>query len=160
MRGLYGEFYVVAYVGAIYTGNLWQFINALCGIASQDALQTIIDAKDKEYAEQRAQWDIERQRQEQERAAQLELAASQVGLPKLAALPKGEGEFVRLNYKGELWLYVIRKKAFGQLCYTSIRYADGVTAAQVDTAKKMKRWEDRRASVEQSLAAGHVFATH
>jgi hypothetical protein len=93
--------------------------------------------------------------------AQCDLALDQtlanIGLSKLTNLPNGEGEFIRVCDDGKAWLYVLRKRG-PQLCFTSTRYTDGMTAESVSTAGKMKHWAERRQFIEKSLALGRVFA--
>lgn len=160
-RGVYGDFFVIADVGAVESRNLWPLIGRLYGFNSQAELDAAQAAQDTEYAIAREKYHRECDERAAQREAQNELALSQtlsqIALPQLDRLPTGEGAFVRVNDDGEAWLYVLRKRG-AQLCYTSVRYVEGMTASAVNFGNKMKRFAERRPYIEKSLALGRVFA--
>lgn len=161
-RGLYGEYFVVADIGAIEASKLWPLINALYGFADQTALDSAQSTLDAEYAAKRAQWDKE----SAERQAQREIVTAQnkakafealQGFQPIKALPQGECQFITVNESGEIWLYSIIKRAFGQLCYASHRWQPGNPYPTVDTSKKMKRWKHKLPIMAKRAQAGQVF---
>lgn len=59
-RGIYGEFYCVANVGAIPVESLWPLIKFVTGIESQSALDALIAAEEQRRAEASAKFEAER----------------------------------------------------------------------------------------------------
>lgn len=160
-RGIYGEYFVVADIGAIEERNVWPLIGRLYGFDSQADLDAEQSRQDTQRAADRAKWEAEQAIRDAQRQAQNELRMSQtlgnLGLPKLAKIPTGDGAFVRVNDQGEPWLYVLKRKG-PALCYTARPYVAGMTASAIGCNTKMKRWKDKLPYIQKSFEAGRLFA--
>jgi hypothetical protein len=161
-RGIWGEFFVVADVGAIENANLWPLIGALYGFNSQADLDAAQAAQDAEYAASRAASEVEWEKRRIERVAADSkrkadtLESLRINHRPLPSLPSGECAFISVNDQGESFLYVIRKRGFG-LCYASHRYADGLTPENAPL-RKWHKWQDRRESMQGRCKAGQLFS--
>ena len=117
--GVYGGFWVLAYVGAIPEANLWPLISQLWGITTAEQLAELKLAREVANASDAA----ERKRKHDENMALIDekrraLAAS-VTLPRLSSLPTGPCQFVRVARTftgGALKLYTLAKRG-PALCY-------------------------------------------
>jgi hypothetical protein len=162
-RGVFGEFYVIADIGAIEQQNLFPLIGKLYGFNSEPELAAAQAAQDAEYAAKRAEsekhWEQVRvEREAAEAKARAEAVASlAVSHKPLSQVPAGEFDFITVTNDGRAFFYVVRKKGFG-LCCASVKYVPGIDASAIDCSQKMKAWKDKLPMIQQRAAAGQVFA--
>jgi hypothetical protein len=158
-----GGYAAFADIGAVPAENVWPLCKALFNCESELAYNERQAAADAAADVSHAQW----QRENEDRTAKLAVLTkaaadaelAKMNLPKLSILPHGETAFVRIlagDGKARTLLYIVRKRAFGQLCYGWQDY-DG-KAASFEPSGKMKRFDAaKRARIEKDMAAGLVF---
>jgi hypothetical protein len=165
-RGMYGEFYVVADIGAIDQKNLWPFIGALYGFNSQTELEIAQRAQDDADKARRAQWEIESAARNAERDRILtenktkSLATLRARFKPLANVPAGEMSFVTVSATGETWFYKLAKRG-PQLCCAVARFDPAGELPSLETSgRKLKRFADQREKIARRVAAGECFAVN
>jgi hypothetical protein len=153
-QGMFGGYYVVADVGAIYERNLFRLIEALWGMQSSADLDRIEQEMERRNEEERRasesrRADIKRQDEATRESVATELAKNH---DRLEALPKGEGAFIRATANGPLTV-ILRKKG-PSLCYQCRK-----GTKTFNPVGPMRRFDaDKRAAVEMSVALGFVFS--
>ena len=156
-RGIYGEFFIVADVGAIPAANLWPLIKSLYGFSDESELAAAEKVYSDEQAARRA--DFEKACAEREAKAAAALAGK---LATMADRPKGKplfpGEFLICRDTGGNGPQIVRYKtergSFGRWFYRCT--LDG---KPFDATKKAAVVPDTlRARWETYAAAGQVFA--
>ncbi len=157
--GAYGGYYVCVSIGAIYEQHVWPLIQFCFGVSGPADLAALQEAERLDCERKHAEYEKERKERETKAAEVLATFKAAVTLKPLAILPKAECAFVRLvedwSRGPVLKLYVVRKKAFGQLCYARRDWRLGDTT--FEPVKKMKRFTDLRASIEADMRKGLVF---
>ncbi len=158
--GVYGGFWVLAWVGAIPEANVWPLIARLWGVASNEDFDALKSARAAE-AEQRRQASANAAalRDEENRKKRAELAAV-IGLPRLQSIPAGECQFVRiavslLSGGVTTRLYTVKRRG-PVLCVASRPFGDGIGTAEEGKFRKLDAPVRQR--FEADCRDGFVFA--
>lgn len=150
-RGMFGEIFVVANIGALYAENVWPLCAIFFGIGSAEQLEAAKAVQAQEQAERDAAWKIESAQRDAENAARKAQLRATIcaGKTPLTVVPDNGTIIVDSDFILTVKLETQR----GRLYYT-ITHRDGQTSyGERKLAKKGKDsiWP-------KSLAAGRVFA--
>lgn len=146
-RGIYGEFYVVANIGAIPAENVWKLIESVFGIESEQALQGLIIADELAQAERQAKFEAERLEADKASAitrAALVAKVIESGHEPVATWKHAPGQYV-----------VVTTGRFGPV--KAVKYTLAKRGASL-CYQLANRWKQAsRTQFEEYARTGHLF---